>query len=215
MAQLDLSRWQDIAKKGEIPLVLIRHGQTRHNAERRFVGCSDPPLDETGLQQAQSLGEALRDLPRGGLYASPLQRALQTAAPLGTPRILEGVRELHQGVLEGRTFEEVAQEQADFFLSWARDPTGIRVPDGETMDECQERARAALSSLASAHEPGPPVVVVTHQMVLSVVLLQALGLPLRHWRLLKRQNTAVDLLGLRPDGTLWVHELNRTEHLEA
>ncbi len=213
MAQLNLVRWQDIAKSGEIPLVLIRHGQTRHNAERRFVGCSDPPLDETGLQQAQSLGDALGDLPLGGLYASPLRRAQQTAAPLGTPTTLEGIKELDQGVLEGKKFEEVGQELAAFFHAWARDPAGIRVPGGETLDECQDRAWAALSGLVRSHEPGPPVVILTHQMVLSVVLLRALGLPLRHWRLLKRQNTAVDLLGLRPDGTLTVHELNRTEHL--
>ena len=213
MAQLDLAQWQDIAKRGEIPLVLIRHGQTRHNAERRFVGCSNPPLDETGLQQAQSLGEALRDLPLGGLYASPLQRTRQTAAPLGTPLILDGIKELDQGELEGKRFEDVGEDLADFFMAWAKDPTGVRVPGGETMDECQERACAALSGLVQAHEPGPPVVVLTHQMVLSVVLLRALGLPLRHWRLLNRQNTAVDLLGLRPDGSLSVHELNRTEHL--
>ena len=51
-------------------------------------------------------------------------------------------------------------------------------------------------------------------MVLSVVLLRALGLPLRHWRLLKRRNTAIDLVGLRADGTLAIHELNHTEHLD-
>jgi len=214
MARLDLSRWQDIAKKGQVPLLLVRHGQTRHNLEHRFVGCSNPPLDETGLEQASRLGDALEDLPRAGLYASSLQRSQQTAAPLGSPEILSGISELNQGELEGLRFEEVHETHAEFFQRWAADPTGVRVPGGETLDECQSRACAALATLRQTHQPGPPIVVVTHQMVLSAVLLQALGLPLRHWRLLKRQNTAVDLLGLHPDGTLAVHELNRTEHLE-
>ena len=214
MARLDLSRWQDIAKKEQIPLLLIRHGQTQHNVERRFVGSSNPPLDKTGFQQAVRLGNALEGLPQSGLYASSLQRTHQTAAPLGSPVILPGVSELDQGELEGMRFEDVHETHEAFFRRWAKDPTGVRVPGGETLDECQVRACAALAALSQAHEPGPPVVVVTHQMVLSVVLLRALGLPLRHWQLLKRKNTAIDLVGLRADGTLAIHALNRTERLD-
>ncbi|MEE2750509.1 MAG: histidine phosphatase family protein [Myxococcota bacterium] len=205
--------WQDIAKKGQIPLILARHGRTRHNLERRFVGKSDPPLDEQGLQEAQNLAMAVQNLELSGLYASELQRAKQTASAIGSPTVLEGIAELDQGELEGQRFEDVAQKHAAFFQQWHTDPDGLHTPGGESLNTCQERAVSALQSLRIHHKPGPPLLIVTHQMVLSVVLLHALGLPMRHWRLIKRKNTAMDMLGLDDSGELIVHHLNLAEHL--
>jgi len=205
--------WQDIAKKGQIPLILVRHGRTRHNFERRFVGKTDPPLDKQGLQEAQTLAVAVQDLELSGLYASHLQRAKQTASAIGKPTVLDGIAELDQGELEGQRFEDVSEEHASFFQQWQKDPEGLKAPGGESLNTCQERAVAALKRLRTHHEPGPPLLIVTHQMVLSVVLLHALGLPMRHWRFLKRKNTAMDMLGLDATGKLIVHHLNLDEHL--
>ena len=205
--------WQDIAKKNQIPLLLVRHGRTRHNLERRFVGKEDPPLDEQGLEEAQNLAAAVEGLELGGLYASSLTRAQQTAAAIGQPTVLDGIAELNQGELEGLRFEDVGEKYASFFQQWAVDPDGLAAPGGESLNQCQERAVAALQGLRFHHKPGPPLLIVTHQMVLSVVLLHAIGLPMRHWRLLTRRNTSMDLLGLDSTGRLLVHHLNLAEHL--
>ena len=205
--------WEAVANAGEVPLLLVRHGRTEANAQRRFVGCSDPPLDSTGIKESQVVARRLSQFERGGLYASPLVRAQETARALGPPVLVEALQELDQGELEGKRFEEVHEVHRDFFLAWQQDPTHVRVPGGETLGECRDRALAALLHVARSHSPGPPVILITHQMVMATLVLTALDLPLRFWRLVKHGNTALDLLGFSEEGGLVVHRLNDTTHL--
>ncbi|MCB9764093.1 MAG: histidine phosphatase family protein [Alphaproteobacteria bacterium] len=207
-------RWRDLVSRGEVPLLLVRHGQTAYNQQRRFVGRTDIPLDEDGLHQARRLGERLTGLPRAALYSSPLLRARQTAAALGSPVVVTGLEELDQGELEGLHGQEAFQRYPAFFERWAADPADVRVPGGETLRECQARSLAALADLAHRHEPQLPVVVVAHQMVLASVVLHAVGLPLRFLRLVKQGNTALNLLGWHPARGLRVYRLNDTGHLD-
>lgn len=204
--------WEELAEQGYTPLLLIRHGRTAANAQKRFVGRQDVPLDQEGRAQAARLGERLRALPRSALYSSPLSRAVETARALGEPGTLPDLMELDQGEWEGRLGHEVMREYPDFFAQWVQDPSSLRVPGGETLAECQARAVAAVEALARRHGPGAPVVVVTHQMVLHTLVLHAQGRSLRELRSLKQGNTALNLLGWRADG--WaVGVLNDTEHL--
>ncbi len=204
--------WEALAQDGYTPLVLVRHGRTAANRERLFVGRMDVPLDQEGLDQAKALGRRLVDLPRQGLYASPLSRAVETARVLGEPVQVPPLMELDQGDWEGRRGMEVVAEHPDFFAQWATDPSSLRIPGGETLGECQDRAVAALEALLQAHEPGPPLLVVSHQMVIHTVVLRALGLPLRLLPKLRQGNTAINLFGLR--GADWVvRRLNDCDHL--
>lgn len=201
-----------LADAGFVPLVLIRHGQTASNRERRFVGRMDVPLNETGRKQATALATRLAGMPRQALYSSHLSRAVETARCLGEPTTLEDLQELNQGDWEGRPGHEVMAEFPEFFAQWVKDPAALRVPGGETLAECQQRAVLALEELLSAHRPGDPVVVVSHQMVIHTVVLNALGLPLRQLRKLKQGNTAINLMGYR-DGEWRVRRLNDQDHL--
>ena len=205
--------WTALADAGWTPLVLIRHGRTASNRERRFVGRMDVPLDDEGHRQAGLLGSRLASMPRQGLFTSPLSRAMQTSRPLGAALAVPELQELDQGDWEGRLGHEVMAEFPDFFAQWVRDPGAMRVPGGETLGECQARAVAALESVLAPHGPGAPVVVVSHQMVLHTVVLHALGLPLRQLRKLKQGNTAVNLLGFR-EGRWTVRRLNDLDHLD-
>lgn len=204
---------QQLAKAGFVPLLLIRHGQTASNKERRFVGRLDVPLNETGRSQAAALGQRLSGLRHQALYSSHLSRAVETARSLGEPVTIQDLQELNQGEWEGRPGHEVMAEFPEFFAQWVKDPATLRVPGGETLAECQARAVGALQDLLANHTPGDPVVVVSHQMVIHTVVLNALGLPLRQLRKLKQGNTAVNLLGWR-DGDWVVRRLNDRDHLE-
>ena len=206
--------WQPLAEAGRVPLLLIRHGRTAANLERRFVGKSDVPLDEVGLRQAELLARRLRDLPRAALYCSPLSRARQTAAALGPPQPVEGLQELDQGAFEGHRGEAMMAAYPEIFEGWLSDPTHVRIPGGETLGECRDRAMSALIAVLEAHVPGPPVLVVAHQMVLATLILSAQGRPLRLVREVKQGNTAVNLMSWGPGG-LQVHRLNDTAHLDA
>jgi len=70
-------------------LILIRHGVTAWNRERRFQGQIDIPLDDEGHWQATRVAAALADLPLAAIYASDLVRAWQTAMPLAQAQRLE------------------------------------------------------------------------------------------------------------------------------
>lgn len=209
--------WEAIRAAGQTPVLLVRHAQTAWNRERRMLGRSDIPLDEEGRAQAAALAAWLAPMPLASIWSSPLSRAMQTAEALAGPRALpvsplEGLRELDQGELEGRPFGELLTEYASFFAAFREDPAATCVPGGESLGACQSRAWEALTQALFEAEPGPPVALVVHQMVLSGLLCRVLDLPLRRYSLLSQRNTAVNLLAWR-DGRLSVVALNLCPHL--
>jgi broad specificity phosphatase PhoE len=209
--------WQILAEADAVPFLLIRHGQTAWNKERRFLGRSNVELDAEGRHQATLVGAALADVPLARVCSSPLARARGTADEICSernlsPQIVNGLQELDQGNLEGRQGSWAFENHPSFIQAWAKDPTDVRVPGGETMGECQVRCVSALEGILQAQHPGPPVAVVTHRMVLSCLICHALELPLRMWRLIGQRNTAINLLAWR-EGKLTVHRLNDTDHL--
>ena len=178
-----------------VAVYLIRHGQTAYNRDRRFLGCTDEPLDEVGHQQARDLA-AWFVHPLAGVYSSPLSRASQTAGYLGRPvEVVKGLRELHQGHLEGLHADEAIRRFPDFFSRWVSDPEEARVPGGETLAEVSARAMSALCGVVAAHQAGEAIAVVSHQMVIAAVSCQVLGVPLRQWRSHTVGNAAVLQLG--------------------
>jgi broad specificity phosphatase PhoE len=217
-AVLDWSKW---AEKGRVPLVIIRHGQTAWNKERRFLGRMDIPLDGEGHAQAKAAASWLRGLPMAALYASPLSRAWQTAEAIGgacglEAQAIDGLVELHQGELEGRPSADLPDHFPHLYKAWMRDPTDVRVPGGETMGECQARAIATFTELCSRQAPGPPAVVVSHKMYISSFICHVNGWPLSRYREIEQHNTAINLLSYSPDGgDFALHALNQTPHLVA
>ncbi len=182
-----------------------------------MLGRTDLPLDEEGRAQALALAASCAELPLSAVLASPLSRATLTAQALAEPRGLPvlpvpGLVELDQGELDGQRSADLLARYADFFAAWRADPGDTRVPGGETLGECQERSWEALTRALEGRPPGPPALVVVHQMVLSSILCRALELPLRHYGLLSQRNTAMNLLGWS-EGRLRVVALNLCEHL--
>ena len=172
-----------------VELLLIRHGVTAWNRERRFQGQTDIPLDAEGHLQARRLAAALSSSRVSAVYASDLARASQTAAPLaqalGLPVLAaRGLRERHYGAFEGRTFDELERDRADEFARWhARDPDFELPGGGESLRVLHARVEDALMELARRH-PGERVAAVTHGGVLDCAYRVATGLglsePRRH-----------------------------------
>lgn len=157
-------------------LVLVRHGETDWNRERRFQGHADRPLNDEGRRQAYELAETLREETVGVVYTSPLQRASETArivaATLGLEaRELEALREIDVGDWQGMTVDEVKArfpELAD--VAWR---SGW--PNGETHDELGARVLPALLALERVHSD-ERVLGVTHAGPIRVALAAAAGL---------------------------------------
>src|SRR4051812_25665287 len=153
-------------------LILIRHGETQWNRERRMQGHSDSPLSETGLKQARLLAQRLQELEFTTLYCSDSGRAHHTARTVaqltGHELIVEPrLRERHFGVFEGLTAIEIQTQHAEAYLRFkSRDPD-YAVPGGESAAAFKERALACLAEIAARH-PDETVVIVTHGLVCDI-----------------------------------------------
>lgn len=167
-------------------LILIRHGETLWNTERRMQGHLDSPLTGRGLWQAQRLGERLKSLAFASLYSSDLPRAWRTAeciaAETGHDIVADTrLRERHFGIFEGMTRADMEQRDAAVHARFmTRDPD-YAVPGGESPVEFMARVRAALEDIAARHA-GATIAVVTHGLVLDCAYRIASGLPLREPR---------------------------------
>jgi len=169
-------------------LLLWRHGRTEWNAEGRFQGHLDPPLDETGRAQAV---RAAAQLVTAGLSAedtivvsSDLRRAVVTATALtdllGVPLLQDPrLREHGMGCWEGLTREEVAERYPEQFADW-RAGRAVRGRGGEEPEQVADRAVAALVDLP----PARTAVVVTHGGTAGRLMERLLGIDSEHRRTL-------------------------------
>jgi probable phosphoglycerate mutase len=161
--------------------VLWRHGQTTWNAERRFQGQSDIPLDATGQAQADRAARLLAGLHPDMIVSSDLSRATSTAAPLarltGLDVILDKeLRERHGGRWEGLTDAEIRARYPAEHATW-------NPPDGEPTLVVADRVAGALRRIAAAVSDDTRTggaglaVVVSHGAALRLGASRLLGLP--------------------------------------
>jgi alpha-ribazole phosphatase len=160
-------------------LLLIRHAEPDESMRGRSYGRLDIPLSTAGRTQAEAIAETLRDARLAAVFASPLRRALDTAAPLAEARGLEpiaheGLRELDFGALEGSTFDDIARGHPELYESWMTDPTETRFPDGESFADLRARVLAAAAGIRSEHESAA---IVAHGGVTRAILADALQMP--------------------------------------
>jgi broad specificity phosphatase PhoE len=161
-------------------LVLVRHAETEESGRGRCYGRLDVPLSPGGRGQAEELAAALAGLGLAAVYASPLVRALETARPIAAaqglePVVVEALRELHFGEVEGLRYDEIAAERPELFRAWMDDPAGVRFPGGESLADLRGRVLPAVAGIRARHERDA-VAVVAHGGVIRVVLAEALGL---------------------------------------
>ena len=160
-------------------ILLIRHGQTDWNAEGRWQGQLQVPLNDAGLEQAQLLGAYLSDHPITAVYSSDLSRAHTTATCVAEPLQLivnadPRWRELHLGILQGKTTNEINTQHADVALKMREDYLDYIVPQGESRRAMQARAYEAYREIVAA-EPGPEIAIVSHGGTIRVLLMKLFG----------------------------------------
>ena len=106
-------------------VLLIRHGQSKGNAERRFGGHTATPLSARGRRQAELTARVLKSESLTAIYSSDLARAMETARPLAnltglTVKGTSAFRERSVGVMEGLTFEDAAQQHPEQYAALLR-----------------------------------------------------------------------------------------------
>jgi probable phosphoglycerate mutase len=160
---------------------LIRHGETDWNAQRRWQGMADIPLNAQGEAQARALADylAATDERFDLIISSDLSRARATAAPLAarfglTPEADPRLREIAVGAFEGLSGEEVQTRYADEYRRMREDYLNFVFPGGESRKMVQARAYEALTELLARVEADDAAVrhiaLVTHGGVIALLL---------------------------------------------
>jgi probable phosphoglycerate mutase len=198
-------------------LILIRHGETVWNKERRMQGHSDSPLSEKGLQQARLLGRRLGQMKFDALYSSDSGRAHHTARCVaevtGHDIMVEPrLRERNFGVFEGLTREEMEARYPEEYARFKNRDLHFAMPRGESGAAFRQRAVDCMGEIVARH-PGQLVVVVTHGLVLDVFYRIAKGIPFEERRIHELVNAGINRLHY--DGNTWHIEVwGDGSHLE-
>ena len=194
-------------------LYLIRHARASHRTTDEALTSrgrvADPPLDETGLQQAQALTGRLLKMPApAAIFVSPLRRARQTIAPyeqatgLGTEEV-EDLAEWFGGAWEFKEFEELLVQHPEMPRRvLMQDPVFFLAPGGETQEALRTRVVASIESKL-AENPEGDVWVVCHGGVINAYIGMVLGIRDQEMFFLPPNASINTVLVEGPDRRVW------------
>jgi broad specificity phosphatase PhoE len=204
-----------------VRLILVRHGETEWNRQRRVQGLSNLALNETGKKQAIALARALSNKKVDAIYSSPLRRAQETARAIARfhkvgVKVIDGLKELDVGEVDGMTYEDMKIYHGEFFTRWMTDFTSVRLPGGgfipELRDQCCTAIQDIVKNERKVENDDRVAIVVTHFFPLMCIICNSMGLDLSHFRRLRVDLASISILDFNTDNTVLV-SLNDTCHL--
>ena len=172
---------------GSARIYLVRHGRTVMNAEVRFRGRLEVPLDAVGRAEALAVARRLSDAGLAAAYTSPLARAREVAMAIAAASQLErvddadGLTNLDYGIWEGLTKEKCAAHDPDAFRLYAEEPERAVCPDGEALAVAADRVVEALREIGMRH-PGESIAAVTHGAMVRLAVLRIAGPTIGDWQ---------------------------------
>ena len=160
-------------------VLMVRHGQTPTTGTTLPGRAPGLHLAEKGVAQAEAAAERIRPLAAkvAAVYASPLERTQETAAPIAKAvkkrvRTDAGLLECDFGGWTGKNLKDLAKLPE--WKTVQRYPSGFRFPRGESFAEMQARMTGAIDRLVARH-PGETIVAVSHADPIKAAVAQALG----------------------------------------
>lgn len=170
---------------------IARHGETTWNAVGRYQGRLETPLSPLGQAQAQALAGALRDKRIARIISSPLSRCVQTALPLsmvrGVPIEEEPLLlEIAHGTWEGRYRDEIAKTEPELYYEWREHPERVKFLGGESLQDVMDRWKRFVAEF----DPSVDSLLMTHDIVVRLALLERSGRPLQDLRHVHAPNGA-------------------------
>ena len=198
-------------------LLLTRHGHVDGIKPARFRGRAELALTATGLAQATALAQRIaRQWKPVAIYTSGLQRCVVTGAKIGEAvgvkaAVLDDLTDIDYGTWQMRTHDEVKAEAPDAYRLWHEAPHLVRFPGGESLQDVVARTSDAVRTVLARH-PGQAVVMVGHDSVNRIILMQLLDQPLSAYWKLAQDTCALNEIDIE-GGTVLVRRINDTSHL--
>jgi phosphoserine phosphatase len=194
-------------------LILIRHGVTDWNAQKKYCGYKDVPLNAEGRAQARMLRKRLSGIQIDVIYTSDLKRAIETAKiALGTRKMtrVKGLREINFGVLEGLSHDEIMEKYPIPYTKWLKDPFKKHsIPGMESMPAFTKRIAKAIKEIIASNR-GKTIAVFCHGGTISVFFTGILK-KREFWRFVPK-STSVSIVEYRNNKPR-IKLFNCTKHL--
>lgn len=159
-------------------LYIIRHGQTDWNIAKKIQGRQDIPLNERGRYQAGCLKKAMENRPVTAVFSSPQIRAMETAKAVASSSgsvviPVKDLMEINYGSWEGKTEEELLQEDRALYEAWWSHPAETAPPGGESISQVNERCQKAWKEIKP--QLAGDAAIVAHGGLLAHFMEQLLG----------------------------------------
>jgi len=198
-------------------LLLVRHGITDHNSNRKFAGSTDVELSDDGYRQVEKLRERLAGEKIDAIYCSDLKRAMATAEVIVSGHDVEitscpELREMDYGIAEGLTFKEIGSRYPELWESIANFSLELSFPDGECFSDFVGRAVKFMDRL-KGHGEEETVLIVSHGGMLKVLVCDLLGIDHSHWPQIRFDNASLSIVETYSRRII-LSLLNDTSHLQ-
>ena len=202
-------------------IYLVRHGETEANREFRFQGCTDRPLTQDGLKQAECLARRLKDIPFDCIYSSPLPRAWNTAKIINQYHNLPltpdpALLEVCGGLFEGERLDVVKANWPEALRIWNEEYWKFVGPGMEEgVDDKYRQLQKALARIVRNH-PGQTVLLSAHGCIQRAFNCIIKGWPAQRqgefpWGF----NCSYSAAEFEPDGTIRPLAINEAGHLQG
>lgn len=155
-----------------IKLILIRHGLTAWNLEKRYCGFKDIPLAKEGRRQARRLKKRLEKEPIQQVYSSDRKRARETAKiifPEAKIKAMPGLKEMSFGCFEGLTYARVLKKYPRIYKKWLNSPFSAVIPKGEGLAGFRRRVTRAFRKIISG-QSHKTIAVVCHGGTIGIFI---------------------------------------------
>jgi alpha-ribazole phosphatase len=197
-----------------VVLYLVRHGAIISVAGKAFIGQTEAPLSDEGVEQAWALRKWLEPVPFTRILSSDLSRSVRTARIIAGRRTcaleaMPTLREIHLGDWDGFSFQEIRQRFPAEYAARGHDMENWRPPRGESFADCRARVERALGEIVAASQGN--VLLVGHAGVNRLILCSVLGIPIRNLHSIGQDYGCVNIMEFAP-GRTQVRLMNYTPH---
>ena len=193
-------------------LYLIRHGQVQGFEQRRYNGHADVALTDLGVEQYHLLKDRLADSHISACYSSDLTRCRIGAGIICQqfgiePTFRSELREVNIGVWESLTWQEIQSRWPEEWQARLNDLVNYRVPQGENLLDVEARLMPVVREILERHR-GQEILLVGHGGVNRIILLAAIGAPLKNMFNIEQNYGCLNIIDYFGDGRATVKLLN-------
>ena len=181
-------------------LLLVRHGETEWNRQKRFQGQIDVPLNNNGHAQARRASEFLATIKIDKAFSSPMLRPKDTALEILSKHpninleLLDELKEISHGRWEGKFEHEIEAEFAGQLALWQAQPETVQMPEGENLQQVWDRVAVVWQKIVQSVPAGETALVVAHDAVNKAILSLLFGFTPEQFWVFKQGNGGVSVI---------------------